>query len=194
MNRKDAVLLFLLFVIVALMSCQAGMSSVGSRLLIPTDSNAQCIMLDGNVERITWDSDGTLIWEAPLGDRVFFSFPLPEGESFADYGLGKFDLFVHNQVIALPFKNRMIEDLDLNVEISVGASIGTGLPPSLQPQLFSGCDSGRNCYRDIVLLPPGLVGDDLVCGGSGLFERNRQLIDKVLAFSDLWSAAETAGK
>jgi len=62
------------------------------RLLIPTGPDSKCEMLDGNYEKLTWDSEGTIIWEAPAGDRVLFSLPLPLGGKFGDFGLCKFDL------------------------------------------------------------------------------------------------------
>ena len=78
--------------IVLCTSCDPGTSSSSARLSIPTNSESKCEKLDGNCEKLTWDPDGTLVWEAPIGDRALFSFPLPEGKRFEDFGLGKFDL------------------------------------------------------------------------------------------------------
>jgi len=69
-------------------SCGGGS---GERLAVPMTRDA-CLLLDGDTEKLAWEPDGAVVWEAPLGDRVLFSFPLPEGEKFFDYGLGKFDL------------------------------------------------------------------------------------------------------
>ena len=64
-------------------------------------------MLDGDVDRLQFEPDGSVVWEAPLGDRVLFSFPLPEGESFDIYGLGKFDLKIeHGPVDVMVFIER----------------------------------------------------------------------------------------
>ena len=61
------------------------------RLLVPSGSD-ECQKLDGNIEKLSWNNEGDLIWEASIGDRVLFSFPLPQGSNFSDYGLCKFDL------------------------------------------------------------------------------------------------------
>ena len=61
-------------------------------VLVPTGSQSGIIESDGDTEHIGWDPDDTLIWDAPVGDRVLFAFPLPEGVSFDDYGLCTFDL------------------------------------------------------------------------------------------------------
>ncbi|MDP2984915.1 MAG: hypothetical protein Q8O92_16470, partial [Candidatus Latescibacter sp.] len=76
---------------VAILPSNAALSSP-DRLLIPTGPNAECEKLDGNLEKLTWDASGALVWEAPIGDRVLFSFTLPNEARFGDYGLGKFDL------------------------------------------------------------------------------------------------------
>ena len=74
------------------LSIEPAVSSSPDRLIIPTGSDAKMEKLDANIEKIAWEKDGTLTWEAPPGDRVLFSFPLPAGARFLDYGLGKFDL------------------------------------------------------------------------------------------------------
>lgn len=66
--------------------------SLPDRLLIPSGPDAECLKLDGNLEKLSWNAEGDCVWEAPAGDRVLFSFPLPRGAKFSDYGLGKFDL------------------------------------------------------------------------------------------------------
>ncbi len=66
--------------------------SLPDKLLIPSGPDAECLKLDGNLEKLSWNAEGDLVWEAPAGDRVLFSFPLPRGAKFSDYGLGKFDL------------------------------------------------------------------------------------------------------
>lgn len=73
-------------------ACNYGTSSGTDRLQIPTGPESRCEKIDGDCDKLTWDSDGTIVWEAPLGDRVLFSLPLPGGARFEDYGLGKFEL------------------------------------------------------------------------------------------------------
>ncbi|MHB9030410.1 MAG: heparinase II/III domain-containing protein, partial [Candidatus Latescibacterota bacterium] len=92
--KKTILWVFLLcavFLGVSILSAQAATSSP-DRLLIPAGPRAECQKLDGNLEKLTWNAAGDLVWEAPLGDRVLFAFPLPKGAKFADYGLVKFDL------------------------------------------------------------------------------------------------------
>jgi len=83
-----------LFIIAACLLILASCGGTGTKdvLHVPSTPSSRCLMLDGDTDRLSWEADGTIVWEAPLGDRVLFSLPLPEGERFADYGLGKFDL------------------------------------------------------------------------------------------------------
>ena len=89
---------FLLFFLLSTISASGivlpvnAASSSPDRLLIPSGPNAECRKLSGNLEKLSWNASGELVWEAPTGDRVLFSFPLPGGAKFADYGLVKFDL------------------------------------------------------------------------------------------------------
>lgn len=76
-------------VLSTIMSC-GGASK--ERLELPVAPASNCILLDGDTDRLSWNADGSIVWEAPLGDRVLFSLPLPEGERFEKYGLGKFDI------------------------------------------------------------------------------------------------------
>ncbi len=122
MNRNNLILVLFVCVVVTLSSCVSGKSPGKNNLQIPTGSEAKCEMLEGNVEKITWDTDETLIWEAPLGDRVFFSFPLPDGESFDDYGLGKFDLKIEGGVVDVMVfiekpgeKRRLYRPIDITI-------------------------------------------------------------------------------
>ena len=96
--------------------------SITDRLQIPCGPKDPILKVDGNVEKITWDSDGTLVWEAPLGDRVYFSFPLPGEMEFSDYGLAKFDLKIEGgQVDVMAFveepgkKHRLYRPIDIGI-------------------------------------------------------------------------------
>jgi hypothetical protein len=86
------VVITLSYLTIFLLLCAPDKSYAANRILIPSGPDATRQMLDGNHNKIRWDTDGTLVWEAPLGDRVLFSFPLPSGARFEDYGLVKFDL------------------------------------------------------------------------------------------------------
>ncbi len=88
--KKMILWLFLLYAVCAL-SADAAISPSG-RLLIPSGPQAECQRLDGNLEKLSWNTSGDLVWEAPVGDRTLFAFPLPRGAKFADYGLVKFDV------------------------------------------------------------------------------------------------------
>ncbi|HPI78480.1 MAG TPA: hypothetical protein PLK80_17250 [bacterium] len=90
---KRFFLIFTVLIGVAKIPANAAPSSP-ERLLIPSGIRAEFQKLDGNVEKLTWNAAGELVWEAPAGDRVLFAFPLPQGGSFADYGLCKFDLSI----------------------------------------------------------------------------------------------------
>ncbi|MCE5248815.1 heparinase II/III family protein [bacterium] len=89
---KKILIVFCIVIAAALAVSAHAAPSSSDRLPIPTGPGAKCERLDGNLEKLAWDSEGVLVWEAPIGDRVMFSFPLPQGAKFADYGLGKFDL------------------------------------------------------------------------------------------------------
>lgn len=92
--------------IVVLLAACTGNGGNAGRLAIPL-SDEGCLRLDGDVDRLQFEPDGTVVWEAPLGDRVLFSFPLPEGETFDSYGLGKFDLKIeHGPVDVMVFIER----------------------------------------------------------------------------------------
>jgi hypothetical protein len=77
--------------VVSFISCDTD-NITNDRLAVPTHKEARIINIDGNTEKLTWEPEGTLAWEAPIGDRVLFGFPLPAGERFENYDLGKFDL------------------------------------------------------------------------------------------------------
>ncbi len=103
------------------LSCSGGESD-GERLQIPTTPSSRCLMLDGDYDHLAWNSDESISWEAPLGDRVLFSLPLPEGERFEDYGLLKFDLKIeHGVVDVMAFverpgeKRRLYRPIDITV-------------------------------------------------------------------------------
>ena len=93
------VLLMLFFPLVVPSSCVRAESFITDRVLIPTDPDSRIMRLDGNVKKLTWDSEGTIVWEAPIGDRVLFSFPLSPGTRFEDFGLGKFDLKIEGGTV-----------------------------------------------------------------------------------------------
>ena len=80
------------FISGVLLLASCGGSPGTGRLQVPTLPETRCEMVDGDFDLLEWEDDGTIVWDAPLGDRVLFSLPLPDGERFADYGLGKFDL------------------------------------------------------------------------------------------------------
>ncbi len=61
------------------------------RLVIPTGPGAPILRIDGDTDTISWDANGVLVFDAPVGDRALFAFPLPSGMKFEDYGLCKFD-------------------------------------------------------------------------------------------------------
>ncbi len=85
------IMLIIAALCVAAAGLQCGAGNSGDRLEIPPVRSG-CLLLDGDVDRLSWDTPGSVVWEAPLDDRVLFSFPLPYGERFESYGLGKFDL------------------------------------------------------------------------------------------------------
>ena len=68
--------------------------SGSERLTIPIGPDASILKISGNIEKLSWDSDGNLVWEAPIGDRVQIGFPMPEGARFKDWGLVKFDIMI----------------------------------------------------------------------------------------------------
>ena len=88
--------LFLLILMMALLSgfSPSGYARTahGDNIAVSTGSDAEVLKLDGNTEKIRWEQDDTLVWEAPVGDRVLMAFPLPDGVAFDQYGLGKFDV------------------------------------------------------------------------------------------------------
>ena len=105
-------------------SCDSGLSDK-DRLIIPSSENARVIRIDGNTEKLAWEPDGTLVWEAPVGDRVLFAFPLPGENRFEDYDLGKFDLKIEGgPVDVMAFierpgeKRRVYRPIDITVPLS----------------------------------------------------------------------------
>lgn len=67
-------------------------SFAAERLAIPSGPSATLIKLEGDVNFLSRDADGTLVFNAPVGDRVLFALPLPAGAKFEDYGLCKFEV------------------------------------------------------------------------------------------------------
>jgi len=94
MKRNSLYISFFLILIAVIslsFSCGGGKDASG-RLQVPTGPRERCVMIDGDYDELEWEPDGTIVWEAPLGDRVLFALPLPDGGRFEDYGLAKFDL------------------------------------------------------------------------------------------------------
>ncbi|MBN1293194.1 MAG: hypothetical protein JXB48_15255, partial [Candidatus Latescibacteria bacterium] len=56
-----------------------------THIIVPTGPDSGIIKTDGDTEHIDWHPDGTFVWDAPVGDRALFAFPLPDGASFGDY-------------------------------------------------------------------------------------------------------------
>ncbi len=59
---------------------------------IPIGRTAPIEKIEGDTGRIAWESDDVLVWDAPVGDRALFAFPLPNGAKFEEYGLCKFEV------------------------------------------------------------------------------------------------------
>ena len=78
------------FCLVTMILARAGFAA--DQLAIPTGKTAPVVKIDGDIGFLSWENDGTLVWDAPVGDRVLFAFPLPSGAKFEDYGLCKFDV------------------------------------------------------------------------------------------------------
>lgn len=89
MKYKKLVIAFFPFLLLIFSGSEP---SCSERVLLPTGPGSEIIKIDGDTEKITWDANGNLVWDAPVGDRVLFAFPLPEGVRFEDFGLCKFDL------------------------------------------------------------------------------------------------------
>ena len=81
---------FVLQILLFCLSCAQPHNKTHS--IVPTGPESGIIKIDGDIEHIDWAPDGTLVWDAPVGDRTLFAFPLPDGARFGDYGLCKFDL------------------------------------------------------------------------------------------------------
>ncbi len=64
----------------------------GELLPIPVGQGAAVEYVYGDTGHAAHTSGGAFIWDAPVGDRAVVAFPLPEGERFEDYGLGKVDI------------------------------------------------------------------------------------------------------
>ncbi|MCE5251987.1 heparinase II/III-family protein [bacterium] len=77
-------------IVLCLLSCGRQATRRDS-IAIPTGPDT-AIKRDGNIEKIAWDKDGSVVWDAPVGDRVLCAFPLPEGVRLDNYGLCKFDI------------------------------------------------------------------------------------------------------
>ena len=80
------------FCLILVVLAQAGRGFAAERCMIPTGKTAPVLKIDGDTNFLSWEADGTLVWNAPVGDRALFSFPLPAGAKFEDYGLCKFDV------------------------------------------------------------------------------------------------------
>jgi hypothetical protein len=81
---------FTFMTIVFLVSISSGFAA--ECLVIPTGKSAPILKIDGDTDRISWEADDTLVFDAPVGDRALFAFPLPDGAKFDDYGLCKFEV------------------------------------------------------------------------------------------------------
>jgi len=66
--------------------------AAADRLPVPAGPDAGIILCDGDTDHITRGRDGTILWDAPVGDRVLFALPLPEGARFEDFDICKFDI------------------------------------------------------------------------------------------------------
>ena len=94
---------------------------VSERLIIPTGPETSVLKLDGDTDKLSWDSDEILVWDAPVGDRVLAALPLPRGERFEDYGLCKFDLKIEGGPVDIMVfvekpgeKRRLYRPVDIN--------------------------------------------------------------------------------
>ena len=79
-------------------SCDYGLPG-DERLQIPVYENAGIIPVDGDTDELSWESGDTIVWDAPIGDRVLFALPLPDGAGFEDFGLAKFDLKIEGGTV-----------------------------------------------------------------------------------------------
>ncbi|MFC1692104.1 heparinase II/III family protein [Candidatus Latescibacterota bacterium] len=121
-----------------LSSCDSALSHK-DRLTIPTGIGSKPVMIDGNTEKLLWETDGTLVWEAPVGDRVLVGFPLPGESRFEDYDLCKFDLKIDGGVVdVMAFierpgeKRRIYRPIDITVPRAVWQTIHLDLS---QPEI-----------------------------------------------------------
>ena len=78
-----------------------GINASDGILQIPSNSNSKILRIDGNLDKISWDREGNLIWNAPIGDRVLFALPLPSSEHFEKYGLLKLDVKIEGGPVNL---------------------------------------------------------------------------------------------
>ncbi len=66
--------------------------SAAERLAIPTGPSAPLVKIEGDTGFLSRTGDGTIVFDAPVGDRALFALPLPSGAKFGDYGLCKFEV------------------------------------------------------------------------------------------------------
>jgi len=82
------VMLWIIITAIAAVPAPVSPDTAG-RIAIPTGDP---VCIDGDGEWLRSLPDGTIEWAAPVGDRVLFYVPLPEGVRFGEYGLLKIDV------------------------------------------------------------------------------------------------------
>lgn len=111
-----SILLFLLFF------CYGNTADCLERISIPVGPDAEIIKCDGDIDKICWEDSEILCWEAPVGDRVLFAFPIPGKVNIGDFGLCKFDLRIEGGPVDVmifleqPGEKRMVwRPVDINM-------------------------------------------------------------------------------